>query len=91
MDLRRAVLSLQDVSNGNDVIGVGADDNGIYRGALRRHLSSAARSDNVDTPPSAQGRYRCHPSSYSLSRASVGRLNLIASQDIIGGSFVALR
>lgn len=55
MDLRPAVLPLQDFSNGNDVIGVGADDNSIHRGALRRDLSSTARSDHVDAAQGTQG------------------------------------
>jgi len=63
VDLRRVVLSLQDVSNGNDVIGVGVDDNGVHRGALRGDLSSAASSDYVDTAQSTEGSYHRHPSS----------------------------
>jgi len=55
VDVRRAVLSLQDVSDGNDVIGVGADDNGVHGRALRGDLSSTARSDHIDPTQGAQG------------------------------------
>ena len=59
VDLQRAVLSLQDVSNGNDVIGVGADDHGVHGGAVRGDLSPTASSDHVDTSQGTQGDRLC--------------------------------
>lgn len=71
VDLRRVVLSLQDFSDGNDVIGVGVDDNGVHGGALRRYLSPVACSDHVDAASRSQGAYLSLSNSFLLSTDSI--------------------
>jgi len=57
--LRRTVLSLQDVPDGNDVIGIDPDHNGVHNRALSGHLSLAARTgDFRSVAGSARGGRR---------------------------------
>jgi len=56
---RRVVLSLQDVPNGNDVIGVHPDDNGVHGGALRCHLLPAEGAVHVQ-PTAGSEDHRPH-------------------------------
>ena len=44
VEVRRAVLSLQDVLNGNDVIGIDHDHHGVHDRAISSHLPLAARA-----------------------------------------------
>lgn len=53
-----AVLSVQDLSDGDDVIGVDSDDRCVHSGALHGHLSSDEGPDDVEPWKSRQGHRR---------------------------------
>lgn len=59
MAIRSAILSLQDLPDGDDVIGIDSHNSGLYRRTSRGHLLPASRTYNVYVASISDGEGRC--------------------------------